>query len=160
MLKHVGWGRIGTGHIVIGFVALSLAGCASGGPSGKEVLTSSIAPSQSRLVLYRTAVVGMAVQPSYNVNGKPVAPTQPNGFVVCDLAPGKYTINVENLSLNINFGGGVDKVDVVLKPGDTQYVRADINMGLTIGVVTLTHVQPGQGQTETEALSKQEATCA
>ena len=86
------------------FAAL-LAGCASSGPTGKEVLTGSLAPQKSRLVIYRVSPLGFAIQPNYVVDGKPVAPSQPNGFVVCNLDPGTHNVAVENISLNVNFGG-------------------------------------------------------
>ena len=144
--------------LIVG-LALLLAGCASGGLTGKEALTLAPEPQKARLVIYRTAIYGMAVQPSYIVNGKPVAPAQPSGFVVCDLTPGPHAVTVDNPSINVNFGGGTDKVDVNLKPGETQFIRADMNMGLTMGVVTLTEVKEKVGRAETEGLSKQVGRC-
>jgi hypothetical protein len=81
---------------------LLLAGCATGGPLGKEVLTASIAPEKSRLVIYRTSAFGFAVQPQYVIDGKAVAPSQPEGFVVCNLAPGEHKVSVGNFELNVD----------------------------------------------------------
>ncbi|MEQ1697727.1 MAG: DUF2846 domain-containing protein [Hyphomicrobiaceae bacterium] len=145
--------------LIAGFCA-GLAGCASSGPTGKEILTGSLQPHKARLVIYRTAIMGFAVQPNYIVDGKSVAPAQPNGFVVCDIAPGKHNASVDNPSANINFGGGSEKADVTLKAGETRYIRADINPGLTIGVVTLTQVTEEQGKADTQALYKQTASCS
>src|SRR3982074_2793697 len=47
-----------------------LAGCASSGPTGREILTGSIAPSASRLVIYRTSALGLAVQPDYTIDSQ------------------------------------------------------------------------------------------
>ena len=146
------------GFVVFG-AALVLAGCASSGPTGREILTGSLKPQTSRVVFYRTAVMGFAVQPSYNVDGKPVAPTQPNGFLVCDLSPGKHSVSVDNVALNVSLGGGTDHADLTLAPGETRFVRADINPGLTVGVVTLTQVTAEQGKADTDSLYKQPEKC-
>ena len=154
------FGGAGVYHLLIASIMLLLAGCASGGPTGKEILTGSLQPEASRVVIYRTAIVGFAVQPQYMVNGKSVAPSQPTNFLVCDLSPGKHDIAVDNPSFNVNLGGGTDKVQVDLKPGETQFIRADVQMGLTIGVITLTEVKPSVGKAETDTLTKQPGGCA
>jgi hypothetical protein len=139
---------------------LFLAGCASGGPLGKDVLSAGIAPKKSRLVIYRTSALGFAVQPDYMIDGKAVAPSTPEGFVVCHLDPGKHEISVGNFELNVNFGGGSDRAGVVLRPGQTAYLKAEPQMGLTMGVITLTEVTEGQGASDTAALHKLDGACA
>lgn len=140
-------------------LAFLLAGCASGGPSGREVLTGSIAPEKSRIVIYRPSVVGFAVQPSYMVDGKAVAASAPQGFIVCDVAPGPHQLAVDNTQLNVSFGSGYDQAKLDLKPGETAYYKAEIQMGLTVGHVTLTQVTESQGKVDTADLSKVNATC-
>jgi hypothetical protein len=139
---------------------LLLAGCATGGPLGKEVLATSLAPEQSRLVIYRTSAFGFAVQPQYVIDGNAVAPSQPDGFVVCNLAPGEHKVSVGNFELNINFGGGDDKAGVTLRPGQTTYLKAEPQPGLVVGVITLTEVTEGQGQSDTATLHKLDGACA
>ncbi len=141
-------------------VCLLLAGCASSGPLGKDVLSAGIAPKKSRLVLYRTSALGFAVQPDYVIDGKPVAPSQPQGFVVCHLDPGKHQVSVGNFELNVNLGGGSDKAGVTLRPGATTHLKADPQPGLTMGVITLTEVTESQGQSDTETLHKLDGGCA
>ncbi len=141
-------------------LCLVLAGCASGGPLGKDVLTASIAPKKSRLVIYRTSALGFAVQPDYLIDGKAVAPSTPEGFVVCHLEPGNHQVSVGNFELNVNFGGGSDKAGVLLRPGQTTYLKAEPQMGLTMGVITLTEVTDGQGQSDTATLHKLDGACA
>lgn len=140
-------------------VACVLAGCASGGPSGREVLTGSIAPERSRIVIYRPSVVGFAVQPSYVLDGKAVAASTPQGFIVCDVKPGPHQLAVDNTQLNVNFGSGSDQAKLDLKPGETAYYKAEIQMGLTVGHVTLTQVTDAQGKVDTAELSKVTASC-
>lgn len=140
-------------------LALSVAACASGGPSGREILTGSIKPDKSRVVIYRPSVMGLAVQPSYVVDGKAVAASSPQGFIVCDLAPGPHQITIENMPLNINFGSGSDQAKPNLKPGETAYFKAEMQMGLTVGHLTLTQVTVPQGMTDTSDLSQIQAQC-
>lgn len=140
-------------------VALLLSGCASSGPTGSEILTGSIQPQRARMVIYRTAIMGLAVQPSYIVDGKPVAPAQPNGFLVCDMLPGKHTVAVDNTSLNVSLGSSTDRQEIALAPGETRFVRADMNPGLTMGFVSLTQVTAEQGKSDTASLYKQPEQC-
>ena len=139
--------------------ALLLAGCAASGPTGREILTGSVKPSMARLVVYRTNAMGFAVQPDINVDNKKVGQATPNGFLVCDLPPGKHNVAVGNFALNVNFGGGTDKWDLDLAPGSSTYIQADIKPGLTVGVVTLNQVTENQGRNETAELHKLEGTC-
>ena len=140
-------------------VVLMLAGCASSGPTGKELLTGSIKPDKARLVVYRSNVMGFAVQPDVNIDSKKIGQATPNGFLVCELPPGKHTVSVGNFALNVNFGGGTDKWDLDLAPGTTTFVQADIKPGLTVGVVTLNQVTEQQGVNETASLYRVESTC-
>lgn len=138
---------------------VALAGCASSGPTGRELLTGSINPQVARLVIYRTNAMGLAVQPDYNVDNKKVGASTPNGFVVCELPPGPHRVSVGNFALNVNLGGGTDTWELDLKPGTTTYIQAEPKVGLTIGVVTLNQVTEVQGRNETAALHKLESNC-
>jgi hypothetical protein len=138
---------------------IALAGCASSGPTGRELLTGSINPQIARLVIYRTNAMGFAVQPDYNVDNKKVGISTPNGFVVCELAPGRHQVSVGNFALNVNFGGGTDTWELDLKPGTTTYLQAEPKIGLAVGVVTLNQVTEAQGRNETAALHKLESSC-
>jgi len=140
-------------------VCLVLAGCATSGPLGKEVLVTDIAPKKSRLVVYRVSALGFAVQPDYIIDGKAVAASQPEGFVVCQLEPGKHRVSVGNFELNVNFGGGSDQAGVVLRPGQTTYLKAEPQLGLTVGVITLSEVTASQGQSDTATLHKLDGAC-
>lgn len=144
---------------IIAFAAL-LSGCATSGPMGRDVLSAQMAPQKSRVVIYRSSAMGFAVQPDYALNGKAVAASQPNGFVVCNVEPGTHELSVGNIELNVNFGGGSDKARVNLRPGQTAYFKAEPQMGLTIGVITLSEVTENQGRADTASLHKLESACA
>ena len=138
---------------------LLLAGCASSGPTGRELLTGSIKPDKARLVIYRSSPFGFAIQPDYNIDKKAVGKSTPNGFVVCEVSPGKHQVSVGNFELNVNFGGGTDKWDLDLAPGSTTYIQAEPKPGLTMGVVTLHQVNETQGRNETAELHKLDSSC-
>jgi hypothetical protein len=141
--------------------ALIAAGCASSGPLGSEVLTTgSLKPDAARVVIYRTSAFGLAIQPNYLIDGQKVGSSQPNGFVVCNLAPGRHEVSVDNVSLNVNIFGGFDKATLDLRPGTTTYLHAQPQVGLTIGLVTLSEVSAAQGSADTAVLHKIESTCA
>lgn len=140
-------------------LCLLLTGCATSGPLGKDVLATGIAPQSSRLVIYRASILGFAVQPDYVIDGKAVAPSQPEGFVVCNLAPGKHAVSVGNFELNVNFGGGTDRASVALRPGQTTYLKAEPQLGLTVGVITLSEVTENQGLSDTATLHKLDGAC-
>ena len=142
-------------------VSLMLAACASGGPSGKEVLTSSIAPSKARIVMYRMSPLGLAIQPSYTIDGKAVAPSQPSGFIVCDVNPGKHTVAVANIAGDQSiFNAGSERAEVDVAPGQTAYLLAQPQVGLVVGYITISQVNEAQGRKDTAALSKIEGQCA
>ena len=69
--------------------ALVLGGCATSGPTGSQVFSLGAKPGTARLVMYRTSPVGLLIQPDYFIDGKKAGMSQPNGFVVCELRPGR-----------------------------------------------------------------------
>ena len=99
---------MGKGLLLVA-AGLILSGCAGSGPTGHETLAASVAPKKARLVMYRTNPLGMATQPSYTVDGKPVGQTTPNGFVVCHLDPGPHRVSIDNMPVNVNLFGGSDR---------------------------------------------------
>jgi Protein of unknown function (DUF2846) len=139
--------------------ALALAGCASSGPLGSAALSAGPAPSTGRLVIYRTAIVGMALQPEYTLNGKTIGVSQSQGFVMCDLKPGKYEVTTPNPDINVNLGGGSNKVSVDLRAGATSYVEASASMGLIVGVITLANASDERGRSETQSLHLTQSSC-
>jgi len=139
---------------------LLLSGCVtSGGPTGSEILAGSVAPRKSRLVLYRTSPLGLAVQPQYSIDGRDVGASTPGGFVVCNLDPGTHRVAVGNFQLTVSLTGGTDKISVTLRPGQTGYIKAEPQLGLTVGVITLSEVTEGQGKADTASLNKLESPC-
>jgi len=148
------------GYLAIVVAAVSLAGCASGSTGG-EVLAASVRPSAARLVIYRNSAAGFAVQPSYSVDGKVIASSQPAGFVVCDLPPGRHEVTIANFPLSINlFGRGSEKVTLALRPGSTAYLSAEPQLGImTPGRITFIQVTEDQGRSDVAGLHQTESAC-
>jgi hypothetical protein len=153
-------GAIMRGNPGIVVVAALLSGCASG-PTGVETLTDNVRPSAARLVIYRSSAMGLAVQPNYVVDGRVVAGSQPVGFLVCDLPPGRHEVAVDNLPLSTNlFGHGSEKISVDLRAGSTVYLSADPQMGIvTPGQITLVQVTENQGRADVASLHQTKGAC-
>ena len=138
-----------------------LAGCATSGPTGSEILTGAIPAKSARLVIYRSSALGVAIQPDYVVDGKTVAGSQPNGFVVCHLPPGRHEVSVSNLPFSNNFfGDGAESMTINLRPGIETYIAASPQMGVfTPGKITLKEVPETQGRADTASLHQISAAC-
>ena len=139
-----------------------LAGCATSGPTGSEVLTKSIPTSTARLVIYRSSAVGLAVQPEYLVDGKAIASSQPNGFVLCHLRAGRHDVEIANLPFSNNlFGDGAERMTVNLRSGTATYLAATPQMGvLTPGKITLKQVSESQGRADTASFYQISSGCS
>jgi hypothetical protein len=112
-------------------------------------------------VIYRASVVGFAVQPDYVVDGKSVGGSQPNGFVLSHLPPGRHEVAIANLPFTNNFfGSGSEKMTVNLRAGTTTYLAASPQLGIMLpGQVTLTQVSESQGRTDTASLHRIDSSC-
>jgi hypothetical protein len=148
------------GYLAIFVAAAFLAGCASG-PTGGEIITGSVKSSATRLVIYRASSMGFAVQPNYVVDGRVIAGSQPAGFVVCDLSPGRHEVAVANLPLSNNlFGSGSEKMSVDLHPGSTAYLSAAPQLGIMMpGQITLMQVTENQGRSDVADLHQTNSVC-
>jgi hypothetical protein len=92
-------------------------------------------------------------------DGQKAGASTPNGFVVCDLRPGRHEVAVGNVPLNVNFFGGSDKATLNLKAGTTTHLHAQPQPGLTVGIITLSEVSENQGRADTASPYKTESTC-
>lgn len=123
-------------------MAALLAGCATSGTTYTD-LQKTLAPpaeGQGRIYIYRTIVLGAAVQPSIRVNDAVVGTAEPRGFVYVDRPAGNYTISTEtevNRSLSLT-----------LAPGQVRYVRLGISMGFFVGHVYPELVDDAEGKAD------------
>lgn len=117
------------------------AGCA-GGPKFKEVRNTlpALNPEHGRIYLYRTAVMGAAVQPDVMLNKEKIGSAVPGGFFFVDRAPGNYQISTSTeVKRTLSMG---------LEKGQTRFVRLNIAMGFWVGHVYPELVEPADGEKE------------
>jgi hypothetical protein len=126
--------------------SLYLGSCATG-PKFAEVSPSlgSTAPDNGRMYIYRTAVMGAAVQPEVKLNGETVGKAVPKGFFYVDREPGNYKIATST---------EVDRhLSLTLEKGQTRYVRLNISMGFFAGHVYPELVENRVGEEEIQKCS-------
>jgi len=121
-----------------------LAACATG-PTFADLHATEPAVSADvgRIYLYRTAPFlggGAAVQPAIKVDGVKVGDAVPGGYLYIDKPAGTYKISTATET--------EESVDLTVAPGDTRYVRFDISLGLLIGHVSPSIIDPQQGAKE------------
>jgi hypothetical protein len=127
-------------------IAIFLFGCATG-PKFSEISSSisDAASDKGRIYIYRTVVLGAAVQPEVRLNGEVVGKAVPNGFFYVDREPGDYTIATTT---------EVDRhLSLVLDKGQTRYVRLNIGMGFFVGHVYPELVESSVGMKEIQQCS-------
>src|SRR5215468_2972130 len=108
--------------------SLLLSACASGTKFTEMSATIPAArPDMGRIYFYRTAMVGLAVQPEVRLNGEKVGKAVPNGFFYVDRPAGNYQVATETEVEK--------KLTFTLQPGQVRYVRLDISMGFFVGHV-------------------------
>lgn len=124
--------------------ALLLAGCATGAKLSESAL-SDISNGKGRIVIYRTSILGGAIQPVVNVDGVNTGKCQPGGVFIVDHAPGQVAISVATERTRTSY--------VTVEAGKTSYVRCDPAMGVIIWQVKLTNVPTDVGKAQSEKLS-------
>ena len=85
----------GVSRLVFAVLAAALlAGCATSGVTYADLQPKLAAPAegQGRIFIYRTAIVGAAVQPAVKVNDAVVGSAVPRGFIYLDRPAGDYMI--------------------------------------------------------------------
>lgn len=126
--------------------ALSVAACASGTPmqESKEA-AAPIPKDMGRIVVYRTGIMGTAIQPGIAVDGSYKGKCIPKGAFSVDVKPGNHLISTETES----------RVETLVTVGkqQTAYVRCSIGMGVVVGRPVLEVVPPATGQSESASLA-------
>ena len=133
-------------RFVLILAALYLAGCASG-PKYAEGADSITQPDaeMARIYIYRTTVLGAAVQPDVKLNDEVVGKATAKGFFYVDVEPGNYRVMTST---------EVDRhLSLVMEAGQTRYVRLNISMGFFVGHVYPELVDNAVGAVEIEECS-------
>ena len=131
--------------VLAGLFALLLAACASG-PQFSQMQDSlpALSADHGRIFVYRSTVLGAAIQPSVKINGDVVGSAVPRGFFYVDRPPGDYEITTitevtRTLSLHLD-------------AAQTRYVRLGISMGFFVGHVYPELVDDSVGSSEIREL--------
>jgi Protein of unknown function (DUF2846) len=132
--------------VIFAIFSLLISGCASG-PSFAEASRSlpPLDPAKGRIYLYRTTVMGTAIQPDIRVNGEVVGSAKPKGFLVVDRPAGQYQIST---STEVN-----RTLSLTLSPGQTRYVKLSLSMGFMVGHVYPELVENVQGSADVQECS-------
>jgi hypothetical protein len=122
--------------------AVLLAGCATSGITYTELQPKLTPPveGQGRIFIYRTAILGAAVQPSVKLNDVAVGSAVPRGFIYLDRPAGDYTISTATEVTRT--------LSLTLSPGQVRYVRLNIGMGFFVGHVYPELVEDAEGQAD------------
>jgi hypothetical protein len=110
------------------FLALAVTGCASG-PQYRDLhpAEAPLAPGNGRIYIYRTAVLGAAVQPDVKLNDEVVGSAVPKGYFFLDRPAGNYEISTSTEVKR--------SLSLTLEPAQSRYVRLNISMGFFVGHV-------------------------
>ena len=131
--------------VIAGVLLLLLGACASG-PQFSQMQNSmpAVSADNGRIFVYRSTVLGAAIQPSVKINGDVVGSAVPRGFFYVDRPPGDYEITTitevtRTLSLHLD-------------AGQTRYVRLGISIGFFVGHVYPELVDDAVGSSEIKEL--------
>jgi hypothetical protein len=124
----------------------SLAACASG-PTMQDTGAAdlSIPAERGRVVVYRTGIMGLAVQPTVSVDGVERGRCQPNGAFSVDVAPGERLVSASTEVRR--------DTTVQVEVGQISYVRCSIGVGFFIGQPRLEVVPRSVGERESSSLA-------
>lgn len=117
--------------LILGLIMLNAVGCAMSGPKFSDLRASMSPPAagKGRIYIYRTTILGAAVQPTIWVNGDDVGSAQPLAFHMIDRPAGTYKI-VTSTEVSRS-------LSLTLEPNQTRYVRLNLSFGFLEG-----HVYP------------------
>lgn len=113
------------------FVALSA--CATGATLSETPAAQAPIPAgKSRIVVYRTNVMGFAVQPQVTVDSYPTGTCQANGVFFVDVNPGTHRVASSTET--------TAALQVQAQAARPSYVECSIGMGLAVGRPNLAQV--------------------
>lgn len=126
-------------------VCLVLVGCASGTAMKDSKDAATAIPSgMGQIVVYRTGLMGSAVQPSVSIDGVKKGTCQPNGAFITNVKPGDHLVSAAT---------EVKRETVVrVDSGQASYIRCSIGFGLFVGQPHLEVVPAKTGKLESNKL--------
>jgi hypothetical protein len=106
---------------------------------------SAVPAGQGRVYFYRPSALGAAVQPDVFLNGQKVGTAKPHGVYFVDRAPGDCVVTSSTETEK--------KLTFTLEPGQTRYVRLNIQMGFFVGRIVPELVDRTEAEKEMSDLS-------
>jgi len=77
-------------------VALGLSACATGDSLAQASASiPTVSQGKSRLVVYRTEIIGAAIQPKISIDGSETDTCQPNKVFYVDVPAGRHTLTAK-----------------------------------------------------------------
>jgi hypothetical protein len=110
-----------------------------------EAGTSAIPANKGRIVVYRTGIMGTAIQPTVLIDGVERGKCQPNGAFTVDVAQGQRTVSTSTEVRR--------QTVVTVEQGQTSYVRCSIGFGVLVGQPRLEAVPEDVGIQESAPLA-------
>ena len=131
--------------LCVAVAAALLFGCASGVTvSESEVARAEVPKGKSRIAVYRTNLLGAAVQPTVRVDGKDTGRCTPQGVFYVEVKPGQHTLSATTEAQKTSY--------LSVAEGEVAYVKCSIGFGLLIGQPRLDVVSSSVGRTDTRNL--------
>jgi hypothetical protein len=103
----------------------TLGACATGEKISEATQVAPVPANASRIVVYRTNIMGGAVQPQVIVDGSPTGVCQPGGAFYVDVKPGQHRVSASTESTS--------SATVTTASGQSSYVECSIGFGVFIG---------------------------
>jgi hypothetical protein len=132
--------------IIVLFCVIFTIGCASG-PKYTEIAQTipELSPDKGRIYVYRSTILGAAIQPDVKLNGEVIGSSAAKGFYFVDRGPGDYKMMTST---------EVDRsLSFILEAGQTRYVRLNVSMGFFVGHVYPELVEENVAQKELQECS-------
>ena len=98
----------------------------------------------TRIVIYRTSIMGLAIQPKVFVDERKIAGCVPGRSFSVEVSPGQHQISATTLSKK--------GITVSVAAGTTTYVRCSIGFGLVAGAAKFTEVPASEAVAKTAKL--------
>lgn len=119
-----------------------LAGCASGpGFDSMHASEPVMATTEGRFYFYRPGgLEGWALQPAIKINEVKVGDAVPGGYFYVDEPAGTYKVSATTET--------EESVQVSLAAGQSRYIRFDPSMGILVGHMSPTIVDPEQASAQ------------
>ena len=123
-----------------------VSGCATGPKiSESGAIKQAVPKGKSQIIVYRTALLGAAVQPTVLLDGQPKGTCVPNGAFNEFVAPGPHQLSATT---------EVTETITVNAPAErTVYVKCSIWFGFLIGRPAWEEVPASMGANEIQSLS-------